>query len=317
MAVSKVILNGTTLIDTTDKTVDAGSMLSGITALKNDGTTATGTIQSRTASDLTASGATVTVPAGNYASQATKSVATGTEGTPTATKGAVSNHSVTVTPSVTNTAGYISGGTKTGTAVTVDVSELESGTKSITANGTGISVSGYSAVDVNVSGGGGGASNVVSGSFIALSSEKGTAKEITLDYSGNGYPIIINIFPSEGSYNSGGDLYNTLQRYVIVTSTVTKSYMTGTYAEPHFGGQANYDYALIIGRYKSSATTAYSVATGASNDASIYYNQNANGDSYSEAVRIKSTTKLSVFIANTSYGFKDGIEYSYVVFYSS
>lgn len=150
MAVSKVILNGNTLIDTTDKTVEAGSMLSGITALKNDGTTATGTIQSRTASDLTASGATVTVPAGNYASQATKSVATGTEGTPTATKGAVSNHSVTVTPSVTNTAGYISGGTKTGTGVSVNVTELESGTKSITANGTGISVSGYSAVDVAV-----------------------------------------------------------------------------------------------------------------------------------------------------------------------
>lgn len=153
MAYSKVILNGNTLMDTTDKTVDAGSMLSGITALKNDGTTATGTIQSRTASDLTVSGATVTVPAGNYASQATKSVSTGTEGTPTATKGAVSNHSVTVTPSVTNTAGYISGGTKTGTGVSVNVTELESGTKSITENGTGISVSGFSTVDVNVSGG--------------------------------------------------------------------------------------------------------------------------------------------------------------------
>lgn len=78
----------------------------------------------------------------------------GTAGTPTATKGTVINHSVAVTPSVTNTEGYISGGTISGTAVTVDVAELESGTKSITENGTGISVSGYSAVDVNVSGGG-------------------------------------------------------------------------------------------------------------------------------------------------------------------
>lgn len=83
----------------------------------------------------------------NYASA---SVAAGTVATPTATKGTVSNHSVTVTPSVTNTAGYINGGTKTGTAVTVSVSELESGTKSITENGTGISVSGYSTVDVDV-----------------------------------------------------------------------------------------------------------------------------------------------------------------------
>lgn len=75
---------------------------------------------------------------------------TGTEGTPTATKGTVSNHSVNVTPSVTNVAGYIAGGTKTGTAVTVSASELDSGTKSITANGNNQDVVGYAAVDVAV-----------------------------------------------------------------------------------------------------------------------------------------------------------------------
>ena len=63
-------------------------------------------------------------------------VANGTTGTPVATKGTVSSNSVTVTPSVTNTAGYISGGTKTGIAVTVSASELVSGTKSITSSGT-------------------------------------------------------------------------------------------------------------------------------------------------------------------------------------
>lgn len=60
----------------------------------------------------------------------------GTEGTPTATKGTVSNNSVTVTPSVTNSAGYIEGGTKTGTAVTVSASELVAGYQIKTANGT-------------------------------------------------------------------------------------------------------------------------------------------------------------------------------------
>lgn len=111
-------------------------------------------ITQRSGSDLTVSGATVTVPSGYYSVQTIKSVATGTEGTPTAVKGTVSNHSIAVTPSVTNNAGYIFGGTINGTAVTVDVTELESGTKTITENGTDISVSGYSAVDVNVSGGG-------------------------------------------------------------------------------------------------------------------------------------------------------------------
>ena len=60
----------------------------------------------------------------------------GTAGTPTATKGTVSNHQVSVTPSVTNTTGYITGSTKTGTAVTVTASELVSGSETKTANGT-------------------------------------------------------------------------------------------------------------------------------------------------------------------------------------
>lgn len=74
----------------------------------------------------------------------------GTAGTPTATKGNVSNHQVSVTPSVTNTTGYITGSTKTGTAVTVTASELASGNKPITQNGTGIDVVGYSTVSVDV-----------------------------------------------------------------------------------------------------------------------------------------------------------------------
>lgn len=99
---------------------------------------------------MTVSGATVSVPAGYYSAAASKSVATGTAGTPTATKGTVSNHSISVTPSVTNTTGYITGSTKTGSAVTVSASELVSGTKSITANGTGIDVTNYASVDVAV-----------------------------------------------------------------------------------------------------------------------------------------------------------------------
>ena len=82
-------------------------------------------------------------------------VPSGTEGTPTATKGTVSSHSIAVTPSVTNTAGYISGGTKTGTTVSVSASELVSGNLPITQNGNNIDCANYSTVSVNVSGGGG------------------------------------------------------------------------------------------------------------------------------------------------------------------
>lgn len=78
-------------------------------------------------------------------------MSSGTEGTPTATKGAVSNHSVSVTPSVTNSEGYISGGTKTGTPVTVSASELVSGSQTITENST-VDVTDLAEVVVNVSG---------------------------------------------------------------------------------------------------------------------------------------------------------------------
>lgn len=151
MGINKVNYGNTTLIDISNDTVTAGSMLSGTTAHDNSGAAITGTIASKSSSDLTASGATVTVPAGHYASQASKAVATGTAGTPTATKGTVSNHAVSVTPSVTNTTGYITGSTKTGTAVTVSASELVSGNKEITSNGTGIDVANYSTVSVDVS----------------------------------------------------------------------------------------------------------------------------------------------------------------------
>ena len=105
-------------------------------------------ITTRSSASLTVSGATVTAPAGYYSAAATKSVASGTAGTPTATKGTVSNHSITVTPSVTNTTGYITGGTKTGTAVTVSASELVSGTYSITSTGTK-DITNYAAASVS------------------------------------------------------------------------------------------------------------------------------------------------------------------------
>ena len=110
-------------------------------------------ITRRSSSDLTASGATVTVPSGYYSAQSSKAVASGTAGTPTATKGTVNNHSISVTPSVTNTTGYITGSTKTGTAVTVTAAELVSGSETKTENGT-YDVTNLSELVVNVSGGG-------------------------------------------------------------------------------------------------------------------------------------------------------------------
>lgn len=139
-------------VSITPNVTSAGYISSGTAG--NSSVSLTAAVNTRSSSDLTVSGDTVSVPSGFYNSNASKAVASGTAGTPTATKSTVSNHSVSVTPSVTNTTGYITGSTKTGTAVTVSASELVSGSQTITQNST-VDVTNLAQVVVNVSGGGG------------------------------------------------------------------------------------------------------------------------------------------------------------------
>lgn len=165
--------------DTTDATLDSGDkMLSGLTAYAN-GTKYTGTIQSKTSSDLTASGATVTVPAGHYASQATKSISTGTVTAPatisgtsatvsTGTNTLTLSKTVSVTPNV-STAGYISSGTAGNASVSLTASVTTKATATITpstsnqtiASGTYITGTQTISGDANLI-----SSNIVSGKSI-------------------------------------------------------------------------------------------------------------------------------------------------------
>lgn len=126
--------------DTSDATLDNGNkMLSGNTAYAN-GVKYTGTIASKSSTDLTVSGATVTAPAGYYASNASKSVANGSATAPatisgtsatvsTGTNTLTLSKTISVTPTVS--AGYVSSGTAGNSAVSLTASVTTKGAATI------------------------------------------------------------------------------------------------------------------------------------------------------------------------------------------
>ena len=127
--------------DTSDATLDSGGkMLSGNTAYAN-GTKYTGSIVTKAQSDLSASGATVTVPAGYYASNATKSVDSGSATPPASISGTSAtvstgtntltlSKSISVTPVVA--AGYVASGTAGSSSISLTASVTTKGATTYT-----------------------------------------------------------------------------------------------------------------------------------------------------------------------------------------
>lgn len=241
-------------------------------------------ITRRDSSDLTASGATVTVPVGYYSASASKAVASGTEGTPTATKGTVSNHSVSVTPSVTNGAGYISGGTHTGTAVSVTAAELVSGTYNVTSSGTK-DVTNYASASVPA----GSATPAASISGISATVSTGT-NTITLSKTVSNTPQVSAGYVSSGTAgNSSVSLtanVTTKGTATITPGTTNQTISSGTYitGTQTISGDAN----LVAGNIKSG-TTIFGV-TGT-------YSGGGGGDSKNAQVVQQGNTR----IASTTY----------------
>ena len=128
-------------VDTSDATLDnAGKLPSGVTAYA-DGTKYTGTASENDSTDLTISGATVTVPAGYYASNASGTVSSGSAtpaSTISATGASVSTgtNTLTLSKSVSNTptvsAGYISSGTAGNSSVSLTASVTTKAAATIT-----------------------------------------------------------------------------------------------------------------------------------------------------------------------------------------
>ena len=132
-------------VDTSDATLASGGQLpSGVTAYAN-GTKVTGTAAENDSTDLTVSGATVTVPAGYYSSSASASVTSGSATAPATISGTSASVStgtntltlsktVSVTPTVS--AGYVASGTAGNSSVSLTASVTTKGAATITPGTT-------------------------------------------------------------------------------------------------------------------------------------------------------------------------------------
>ena len=213
MANNEYLIQDTTIQEIVDKvklkTGTTGGILGSEIANKIDSilTPTDGTIPTKTSSDLTASGKTITVPAGYYASNASKSVSTATQATPSIT---VDSNGL-ITASATQNSGYVSAGTKSATVqlTTKAATTITPGTSSQTAVAKNVYTTGVITVagDSNLK-----AANIKSG--VSIFGVSGTA---------GGGEI------KQGTIRNFSSITYNGTAYICMTFPVTKDKIIGIY----------------------------------------------------------------------------------------
>lgn len=180
--------------------------------------------------------------------------------------------------------------------------------KSITQNGTydasDDDADGYSEVNVAVP------MRSVTGTFTGEESGEMT---ITIPYSGSGYPIAVQIYPTDGVNNSESEFYSKVQRYAESFCSIAKS--NPSISPDYTSGNVTENRAISLSRYKYSDSDPTSYTTGQS-ESQEFGTGNAGGSAHS-VIRFSSNTTMKVYIASNSYGFAKDISYTYHITYSS
>ena len=156
--------------------------------------------------------------------------------------------------------------------------------------------------------GGGGASNIVTGTFKGTTT--GSVLDIDVPYEGSGYPIALVIFP-EGGWYGNATFSQTIARFNFALFSWNKKDIT---TPPSYTGSSD-EAVCRIGMYKSGAsdpTKLYSVIE----TAAIGYRD--TDPSSANAAIFKSATKLSLsIVAPSNYGFMANVDHRYFIIYSS
>ena len=168
---------------------------------------------------------------------------------------------------------------------------------------------------------GGGATNIVQGTF-TTSSSGNTTGSVSLNYTGSGYPIMALVYVANGVYNNGtgGDSswYSSVNRYDVGLVLISKSRanVTPTYAT---SGEANYGVISYI--YKNSTSNSTTYAWSGTMNSNSYTSSSTNASANNSMLRFKGDGKtLSYYIGNrgsSTRGLARSTTYAYIVVYSS
>lgn len=200
-----------------------------------------------------------------------------------------------------------------GTASFTDVTDTTAAASDVATGKYFYTAAGVRTAGTN-SGGGGGASNIVTGTF-KYTQTSASAQTITLDYTGSGYPIACAIVLDDGVLNS--TYTNTVARYSIAQYFMTKTYMSQT---PTYTTSGDANQGAVATVYKSSTSTAATLTRTSSATVNTF-SSSASSASTTTCVRFTAKNKMSVYAGASSgtsrYGFFNGLQYRYWVIYSS
>ena len=187
---------------------------------------------------------------------------------------------------------------------TATASDVASGKVFLASDGT---------ITTGTASGGGGESNYVHGEF-NTGSTAGAVITINIPYSGSGYPIAAMVYVKGGVYDpSNTDWYDAVQRYAVGEWVMTKVIQD---TAPTYATSDNINQGVTVGIYKSSSSSANSYSRNSTMNTNSYTSSDATG-ALPTCVRFKSATRMSVYVASTSYGLMADLDYEYHIIYSS